>query len=578
MRKFHAFLLAVTLMVSQGVLYAQQAPAGGSSDAVAEQLKQLRDALSQQQAQITKQQQEIERLRQQVSAQQVSAVQGTGTPHVVDAALHPAEPATVAPATVSDAPQDASNGKEKESPLSFKIGGAEFTPGGWIDFGAIYRNVNIGNGLATTFGTIPFNNTVADHVHDLRLTAQYSRISLKVTSKYGANDMTGYVEADFLGNDANNVFVSTNSHTNRLRHAWFDLRHNKWEVMAGQSWSWLAPNRQGLSPNNADVAGTWNLDPNHQVGFTYTRAAQFRFVYHPTEHWGIGIAAENPDQYVGVGEVLFPFQYNAQLGTQLDNGSLTSQAPAFHPDFIPKVAYDTDFAGGRHFHAEAGALISSARIVFCCDANNFKNAFHHSDGTGVSAEFAANVDVVKRVKILANGVIGDGNGRFSIGLGPQVVVVPNPTVIQQPSSFSPLHPADLKMVQASSGLFGIETTLPNNLQIAAYYGGAYFGQRSFFDYTNPAGAPIQQCWFGGPFLPVRCGGFGGPNSPNSANRVVQEATLDIIHQFWKSKQYGALQLGTQLSWVQRNPWFVANGAPKDAHAGMAWLSLRYILP
>lgn len=576
MKKLQAFLLAVTLMVSLGTLYAQQAPSSPSSDSVTDQLKQLREALTQQQAQIARQQQEIEHLRQQVSTQQVSAVQGTGTPRVVDAAMHTAEPATAATATVSDSPQGPA--PEKESPLSFKIGGAEFTPGGWIDFASVYRNVNIGSGLSTTFGTIPFNNTIQDRVHDMRLTAQYSRISLKVTSKYGANDMTGYVEADFLGNDAANAFVTSNSHTNRLRHAWFDLRHNKWEVMAGQSWSWLAPNRNGLSPNNADVAGTWNLDPNHQVGFTYTRAAQFRFVYHPSEHWALGIAAENPDQYVGAGEVIFPFGYNAQLGFELDTGSNTTAPPAYHPDFIPKAAYDTDFAGGRHFHAEVGALITSARITFCCDANNNKNAFHHADETGLSAEFAANVDVVKRVKLLASGIIGDGNGRYSIGLGPQVVVIPSPALIPQPPLFSDLHPAELKMVQSSSGLFGVEVSLPQNTQIAGYYGGAYFGQRAFFDYTNPAGAPIQQCWFGGPFLPVRCGGFGEPNSPNSANRVVQEATVDIIHQFWKSKQYGALQLGTQLSWVQRNPWFVANGAPKDAHAGMAWVSVRYILP
>ena len=265
MKKVHVFLLAATLCVPLSFLQAQSSPPE-SSDSVTNQLKQLREALNAQQEQIARQQQEIERLRQQVSVQQVAAMQGAGTPHIVDASLHTAEAATMATATVSDSPQDSSSGKEKESPLSFKIGGAEFTPGGWIDFGTIYRNVNIGSGLSTTFGTIPFNNTVSDHVHDLRLTAQYSRISLKVTSRYGANDMMGYVEADFLGNDAGTAFITSNSHTNRLRHAWFDLRHNKWEIMGGQSWSWLAPNRNGLSPKNEDVAGTWNLDPNHQVG------------------------------------------------------------------------------------------------------------------------------------------------------------------------------------------------------------------------------------------------------------------------------------------------------------------------
>src|SRR5205823_6779492 len=288
--------------------YAQQTSSAGSDATVAAQINQLREALNAQQQQMAQQQQEIERLRQQVAA-----TAGAATPHVVDAALHTAR-ADAATATVSDSPQDAA--PEKDSPLSFRIGGADFTPGGFVDFTSFYRSVNLGSGIGTSFNTIPFNNTIQDHLTEFRSTAQHSRISLKMHSQFGANDVTGYVEADFLGNDGANSFVSTNSHTNRLRHYWLDLHHNKWEILGGQAYSWLTPNRNGLSPVPSDVMITQNVDPNYQIGLSWTRAAQFRLAYHPNEHWGFGVALENPQQYVGVGEVIFPFVANAQLGVQ----------------------------------------------------------------------------------------------------------------------------------------------------------------------------------------------------------------------------------------------------------------------
>ena len=82
--------------------------------------------------------------------------------------------------------------------------------------------------------------------------------------------------------------------------------------------------------------------------------------------------------------------------------------------------------------------------------------------------------------------------------------------------------------------------------------------------------------------PTRClgrrAGFGGANSPNAANRAIQEGTIDWIQTFWKNPQYGAVLMVTQASYLTRSPWFVATGAPKNAHLGMGYLSIRYVLP
>jgi hypothetical protein len=501
-------------------------------------------AIMELQRQLTEQQIEIERLKQQLGQpHKISATNDGQSAHIVNATLTgPTTNPTAHP--VSDvAPQE----RPKESPLSFRIGGADFTPGGFMDFTTMFRSTNTGNTGGTNFVAIPFSNTVGGHLTETRFTAQNSRISLKATDKFGENDVTGYLEMDFLGNDAANVEVTSNSHTLRQRLYWVDVKRHKWEILAGQSWSWLTPNRVGLSANPSDVFFSNNMDFNYQVGLTWTRAPQFRLAYHPNEHWGMGVALENPQQYVGVGEVTFPFAFNAQLGTQFDAGN-NAGAPNMHPDVISKVAYDTDL-GGKHFHAEAAGLLTSVKIT---DLSG--GAFVSHTKTGAGAEAAVNLEVVKNLRFVANAFYSDGGGRYIFGMGPQAVVVPNAAGTD----------VDISMVHAGSGIVGFEAQVTPKTLFSAYYGGAYFQRNFFVDTTNP--------------VPGRFAGFGGPNSPNSANRAIQEPSFAWTQTFWKSPQYGALQLITQASYVTRSPWFVAAGAPKNAHLGMGWVDLRYVLP
>src|SRR5215813_406495 len=111
---FVFFFLSAVLMVAQNT--------DGAS--VADDLKALRNALTAQQQQIADQQKQIEKLQQALDSKRTVET-NVGSPQLVDAALH--NVSTSAAATpVSDAlVQD----KPKESPLSFRIGAAEFTPG-----------------------------------------------------------------------------------------------------------------------------------------------------------------------------------------------------------------------------------------------------------------------------------------------------------------------------------------------------------------------------------------------------------------------------------------------------------------
>jgi hypothetical protein len=553
---------ALFLVLASGMVLAQANPPATSPTAtnpVSDELKQLRQALAEQQKLMVQQQQQMAQQQQQMTEQQqkIDALQkaleaGTSaTPHVENASLNTTS-TTSGPITQSDTE------KPKESPLSFRIGGAEFTPGGFVDFENIFRSTNTGNVSATNFGAIPFSNTIQGHLTEYRSTGQYSRFNLKTHALYGANNITGYIEFDFNGNDPANVFVTSNSHTDRLRLFWLDLKRGNWEFLGGQTWGLQTPNRIGVSPNPADLSLGYNEDAGIGVGYNYTRAAAFRAAYHFSDHFVWAVEAQNPQQFVGAGEVIFPFAFNAQLGPQFDAAN-NPGAPNVGPDFHTKFAYDSNTSGGKNFHLELGALESTTKITVLPVGGT---AFASHSAIGGAAFGALNYDLFKGaqgrgLRFVSSGMWGNGVGRYLNGLAPNAVIVP---IATGPGTFD----AEPSLIHSGDVVFGLELAPHPKTQFGFYYGGMYAQRNAPQDVTNP--------------VPGRFAGFGGPNSPNSANRAVQEGTIDWTQTFWKNPQYGAVLLVTQASYLTRAPWFVAAGAPKNAHLTMGYVSVRYILP
>jgi hypothetical protein len=123
----------------------------------------------------------------------------------------------------------------------------------------------------------------------------------------------------------------------------------------------------------------------------------------------------------------------------------------------------------------------------------------------------------------------------------------------------------VSLVHSGDVVGGFEFAFHPKAQFGAYYGIMYAQRNTFPDVTVTT-TPR-------PFI-----GFGGPGSANTNNRTAQESTIDWTQTFWRNPQYGAILLVTQASYLQRNPWFVIRGQPKNAHLTMAYLSLRYVLP
>src|SRR5246127_236975 len=396
------------VLVAPGLMWAQASPQKPDSSAnnsdVSSELATLREALSKTQKQVTSQQEEIESLKQLLSARPPDSASTQQEAHATD--VDSTQPVFTSLSSYHGANavqqrEAQEEGQEKKPPLSFKIGSADIALGGFVDIENIFRTTNTQNNIATNYAAIPFSDTPQGHLTEYRLTAQFSRFSLHVTDKFGGNDVSAYCEADFSGNDATNVYQTVNGHTLRLRLCFFDLKRSKWEILGGQTWSWLTPNRNGVGPMPADLAITYNEDQNIGVGLPYTRAAEFRVAYHANEHWAMGVGIENSNQFIGT-FVALPAAFTS-IGPQFDNGSQHGAANAF-PDILTKVTYDHDFSG-RHFHAEAAGFVTGAHAsVRPIGDDSFKQ--HSTVGGG--GDFAANYELLPKLVLLGNIFWSDG--------------------------------------------------------------------------------------------------------------------------------------------------------------------------
>lgn len=431
---------------------------------------------------------------------------------------------------------------EKPAPLSFRIGMAHFTPFGFIDFTAVIRDKNLGSGIGTNFGAVPFNNTVNGNLREFRLSSQNSRLGLRVDAKVRGVDLLGYLETDFLGFAAGNVAVTSNSDTQRLRLIWVDVRKKKLEVMAGQSWSLLTPNRKGLSPLPGDIFHGQGIDTNYLVGLTWSRNPQFRLIYHANDTVTLGWSLEASEQYgggsYGSGAITLPSNLTSSYETQINTGNSTFGVPNPHQDNVVKIAFDSK-SKSHGVHLEVAGLLS--RFAFFNPLTR-----QHFGATGGGVAVNGNIELVKNFRLIANTFYNDGGGRWIFGQGPDLIIR---------GDGSP------SLVHSASTLDGFEFQATPQTLFYGYYGGAYFQRKMAIDPANG-----QQV------------GFGYNGSPANHNRALQEGTLGFTHTFWRDPTFGAMQFMVQYSYLVRHPWFVAPGQPGSANLNMLFLNLRYTLP
>jgi hypothetical protein len=426
-----------------------------------------------------------------------------------------------------------------ESPLQFRIGSAYFTPVGFMDFTGVWRNHNAGSGIATNFASIPYGaNTPQTNLSELRFSSQYSRIGFRVDALIKGAHVIGYMESDFLGASPGNLAVSTNSNTLRMRLYWADVRKDNWEVLAGQTWSLITPNRAGISPLPGDIFYTQNIDADYQAGLVWARVPELRFVYHPSDKAAFAIALDSPEQYMGGsaggGQITLPAALAPIYpGDELNNGSSGLHTANRIPDVIAKLALDPS----RRLHFEAGGVLRNFRFYNPVTDTHFA-------ATGGGGFLNLRFGIGGGLSLLTNNFWSDGGGRYIFGQVPDLIVRLD---------------GGASLIHTGSTVSGLEYTHKGSL-LYGYYGGIYAQRNATTDLN---GKPI---------------GYGYTGSPTSHNRTIQEATFGFSQSLWKDAHYGGLNLLGQYSYLTRSPWFVSTGKPADANIHMVFLTLRYSLP
>jgi hypothetical protein len=525
-----ALSFAVPLANGQAPVSASQAPALSSE---VEQLRQM----------ILDQQRQIDELKRTIGAAKpdasVALAPSRGIGQIASTVpILPPLPAVTSLGTPLPVPQAAA---EPPSPLQIKIGEATITPVGFMDLTNTYRSTNAGSSLQTNFGSIPYNNVVAGRLSEDKFSAANSRIGFRVDAKVKGTNVLGYYEGDFvggIGDTAYNTQVSSNSLLYRIRLYWVDVRKNKLEFLAGQSWSMLTPNRKQISALPGDLFYSQVVDVNYMNGLTWGRIPGVRFLYHPTEKITFGLSLENSAQYFGGsgggGTPTLPAALVTPIAGELDQNVTNGvKIPNVHPDIIAKVAFDPS----SKVHFEVAGVESTVKLFNPITQQYFTKA-------GAGGSINANVELFPGLRLVTNNFWSDGEGRYLFGVVPDFIVR---------ADGSP------SLIHAGSTVSGFEYARKNS-QFYAYYGGIYAGRNTALDLN---GSRI---------------GYGYQGSGNGQNKTTQEGTLGWTQTWWRDGKYGAFQTMFQYAYFFRDPWFVAPGAPKNTHESAVWFNIRYVLP
>lgn len=426
-----------------------------------------------------------------------------------------------------------------------KLGPAKLRLIGYPALTGVFRSTNGGGNVGTSFTALPYSNTPAGNASEFRLSAQSTRLAIRVNASLKDDrSVAGYFEMDFGGQVPGNVAVSSTSYGFRIRQAFFDYNTGKFEFTGGQLFSLMTPSKQGILPWPGDVATSQVVDTNYLAGTVWARYPQVRFVYRPTRAAALAFSIENPEQTAC--SVTFPSALAATLGTQYDNCSGSSgpglAVPNLTPDFVLKASIDSKFAGGRAFHLDVAGLMRFFRNY---DPLSSDGVSGHNYAIGGGGNLDASLQITPKIRYLIQLYASSGGGRYIGGQFPDVVVQSN---------------GNITPIPAYSWTSGFEIAPDKNTGFYAYYSGGY-GQREIVIDTATG----------------KLVGWGFPGASNAADRTVQEASGGYSRVLWKGENLGSLQTGFQYGYVWLSPWS-NGGGPGQTHTNMVFWQTRYNLP
>ena len=429
--------------------------------------------------------------------------------------------------------------REQAEGPALAVGPARFRVGGYLGVTGIYRSTNSGGGIGTNFATIPYEDRVQGNVSETRLSAQSSRLSLRVDADFPETEarfrrLSGYFEMDFGGTTPGTVAVTSNSVGFRLRQAFAEVQYGRTFFLAvGQAFTLMTAQKDQLSIWPSDVELSQAVDTNFVAGMIWDRTPQVRLTWRPSTHINWAVSLENPEQQLGNGLVVLPACCASDISAQYNTGAAELQVPNLMTDIVTRVAFNPLKA----LHVDVGGVVRVFRHTVAPYDDDFKDV-------GGGASINARYNVTAGTKLLMQTGFGSGLGRYIGGLVPDVAF---------------RRDGSIGAIGTTSWVGGVEQKVSPTVSLAGYYSG--LDTDASFDLDTDG----------------RYIGFGFPGSANSNNRRIQEITGTTSYQFVRSPDRGSGQFSLQVSWLERTPSSQGSGLP-SAKSFLFFAQVRYNLP
>jgi hypothetical protein len=500
---------------------------------------------------------QVEALQKRLDAQSASEQQ---TKSEADSAASQAASAkaqaAAANAQVAAIPAQVQTAVEAAKPKTDKIyyKGVTVTLGGFAAFESVYRSRNEAADIGSSFAAIPYNNSSVGQTSELRFTARQSRFSVLAQGNVDPQTQLGfYGEFDFLGAAQSANSNESNSYTPRVRNMYGTIDWDNYGLhqLAGQNWSLVTMNTQGITPRNKAPPPT--IDAQYVPGFSWTRQPQIRLTKDFDKQLWLAVSLENPQTTFYTGANALPksviLTYNAPAGAEFNSANTLSLNRL--PDVVAKIAYEPTIAD-RTIHLEALGLYRSfyERLTY---------ANQNSSGGGFGA--GLNVPLVPDLlEFRVSGLAGKGIGRYGSAQLADVTF----------DGAGNIRP--ISEVQALAGL-----TLHATHALDVYlFAGQEKASAQPYDLVSGTGA-ITGYGYGNPvYSNAGCVSETAKGSCVGNTRLIEQGTFG----FWYKPyigNYGKMQWGLQYSRTERKAFSgsgVLDLAPV-ADDNMVFASFRY---
>jgi hypothetical protein len=205
-------------------------------------------------------------------------------------------------------------------PSAFYYKAVTITPGGFFEFGSLYRSRFIGADIATPFQNIPYDNNVASNGNEYRFSPRRSRFTMQTDADL--DDVTHvkmYLATDFLGAGQTANLNQSNSFNFRFRELYTQVDRNDFggfHVMAGQAYSLIGMNSNGTLASTFITPPV--IDDQYMPGFTWARQPGIRLSKDVGKEFQVSFSAEGS----ATTYILPASDVNGHVGPKIRDGLL----------------------------------------------------------------------------------------------------------------------------------------------------------------------------------------------------------------------------------------------------------------